>query len=355
MDLYFCISDIIDHLRSAHDDEETHWDMLMPVSSDIPSCSGFREDSFVLNSVPRLLDLNAAEAMQELETLLGDVPLYHINLELVLDHALAERHHNKKIEEALARAFDGQILPNTLQRDTVFDDRLELELRHPMIGHLSIGELSRIYLNFLKYYTDYDDSFSFDKNIIGKYPKPFCRYYDGFISGGQGKVKARILAAFGLRQDHDPARPMENYLENGTKKAAGMNIEDPRELIWAWLEADHYQLRRCADLDRFFKLSGLPRTPGWVQLDIFSFLEKEAMKQHFAARITALDDSLSLLKDCPILGHAIKNSAKGDADENIQRLMTQTLGRENQYAGAAGKFCEQAKMRAHEAKTAGLL
>ncbi|MCB9989950.1 MAG: hypothetical protein H6867_01055 [Rhodospirillales bacterium] len=352
MTIYYCINETLDMLDAMGD--RTGLKTMIPVSTTPPECGGHKEDAFALSSSPKLLDLRKNEAPDLLARVLEDVPLYNINLELILDEALAERHKNTQVETAMGRAFGSQPMPNALKQSHAGHDDISGGLLHPMLGHSDRVELCRIYIEFLKALGRKHEHYDFEKNILGKHTERFTEYYDGFISIYDGKVRAEILLAFGHRLDHDPAKPMESYTESGQKRAGKMRIEEERELIWAWLEADHYQMRRCHDLDRIFHVEGLPKVPNWVRADIFSLLEREAMKQFFAESLMRKDPTLPHLANTPALQKAIQDNARGHVDEAIQQLMSQTLSPGTAYAGAAHRFAEQAQKRALEGKRAAL-
>ncbi len=355
MALYFCINDVLDLLDKMNGNED-RLQALIPVSVDVPECGGFSEDAFILSSTPKMLDLREPQCAVQLAQLLEDVPLYHINLELILDQALAERHNNVRIEYALNQAFGREPLPNTLsaQKSGSLSDDIAGGLQHPMLGHLNREALAELYIIFLKAMDRAEDHYGFERSILGKNTNRFTAYFDGFATATGGKVKAAILLAFGLRCDHDPAKSRESYIESGQKNAQRMRIDDTQELIWAWLEADHYQMRRCRDLDRLLRLEGLPKLPNWVSNDIFSCLEKEAMKQTFAAGLVQKDGDLAVLGETPLLQAAIKRGAEGHADPDLQKLLSETLTPGATYTGTAHGFAEQAEKRKNEARRAQL-
>lgn len=353
MSLYYSINDVLDNLEKSGEDEP-HLQALIPVSVSPPEKFPHSEDLFILASTPKLLDLREGESAYQLARLLEEVPLYNINMELIMDQALTERHRNNRIASALQTAFGNQPLPNTLTSDNEMDD-LSGGLKHPMLGHIDKSELCRIYLAFVNALDRQHDVYGFEKNILGKHPERFLERFDGFVSREGGKVKAQILIAFGVRQDHDPGKPFETHVQNGEKKALKMNIDEPRELLWAWLEADHYQTRRCRDLDRVMRVRGLPKTPNWVRSDIFCCLEKEAMKQVFARSFSHADPGLSMLESCKNLQLAIRINAGNEVDRTLQVLLSQVLSQDGGYSGAAAKFAESAAARAQEAQKSGLV
>ncbi|PJB69102.1 MAG: hypothetical protein CO093_11295 [Alphaproteobacteria bacterium CG_4_9_14_3_um_filter_47_13] len=354
MTLYYCINDVFDKIEPLKENEH-RFQTLVSVSTTMPECCIAPEDVFMLSSSPKMLDLTTTENAWQLAHLIEDIPLYNINMELVLDEALAERHKNSKIAYALEQAFENRPLPNTLKiADKDGDEIFSGDLRHPMLEHLDKLELCRIYIAFLKFLDRDDSHYSFEKNILGKHISSFLDRFDGYITPYNGKIKALILIAFGMRCDHDPGKPMEIYVQGGKKSAQNMNITEPQELIWAWLESDHYQLRRCRDLDRVMRSRGLPKIPNWVKTDVFSCLEKEAMKQVFAESLAQKTHDFALLKNTKHLLRAMQTNAQGHVDETLQQLLSQILSQGTGYAGAAAKFAENAEKRAAEAKKINL-
>lgn len=351
MTVYFCFDDLLDALL-GEDGKVRPLDTLVPIGIQPPDCGGHREDSLVLSSQPRLLDLNDPGGAYHLASLLDDVPLYQINLELLLDEALSQRHQNRLIEKALMKAFEGQPLPNTLNKDDLARrETLDGSLAHPMLGHLDKTVLGKIYINFMRALPHGEEGFGFEDHVLGRHIAQFSKLFSGYILGEKGKVRADILIGFGNRVDLDPKRHNENYVENGRSQAMLMRIQEKNELLWAWLEADNYQMRRCHDIDRMFAIPGLPRLPNWTRSDIFRCLEKEAMKQVFAMRLIEADPALKLLPRQPQIRAGIEASASGQIDEGLQQLLGQTLTSGTPYAGSASRFHARAQERAREART----
>lgn len=352
MTAYFCLDDLLSRLLTGADGH-AKTDMFIPVQTTPPSCGGYREDALTLSSQPRLLDMNDPKGAYQLAMLIEDVPLYQVNLELLVDQILADRHTNKLVEQAVSKAFEGQPIPNTMGYDTNDGpaDPLTGSLRHPMLGHLDKTTLCKIYLNFMRALPHGHAEYAFERHILGRHPEPFRERFSGYIFGDQGQIRADILLGFSVRNDYDPRRPLENYVESGRTKAVKMQISEPREMVWAWLEADHYQMRRCHDIDRLLAIRGLPRVPNWVRTDVFNCLEKEAMKQVLATQLLAVDPAFSVLPAQPQIRRAIEINAQNQIDESLQQLLNQTLTQGAQYSGAADKFYSRALIRAKEAKS----
>lgn len=340
---YYCIDPV---LKQA--EKDPHAAILIPVAREPFACLGHVDDCFVLANPVHIMHLEEPKAITELAQLMHEVPLYHFNMELVLDEALAERHKNKAVHEALTEAFEGMPLPNTLSASGPLDEKMSGNLRHPVIEHMDSATLSRIYINFLRQLKKHKDDFSFQRNILGQHTERFIEQFDGFFEEDQGQIRSNILLAFGMRLDHDPHKPLESYVHSGQMEARKKNISEAHELIWAWMECDDYQMRRSRDLHRIMSLPSLPRLPNWVRLDIFSFLEKEAMKQHFAEKLVVCDPELSILQSVSQLKRSIRMNAAGQIDEFLQQLMAQTMNSGTVYAGAALRFADAASTREKE-------
>lgn len=348
MAVYTCV----DQLIAAMTRDGSGLDAMVPVQTSNPGCDGHDGDSLILSSQPKLMDINDLRGAHQLASLLDEVPLYQINMELLLDRILIERHNNAVITAALEAAFEGQPLPNTLRKDAVISaDTLDGTLMHPMIGHLEKNVLAKIYINFMRALPHGHDAFAFETYIIGQHAGPFAERYDGFVCGATGLVKASLLIGFGQRVDFDPRQRPENYVESGRAQATLRRAARSRDLLLAWRDADNDQMRRTHDIDRMLTLPGMPRMPNWTRNDIFYCLEREAMKQVFAERLIDADPRLALLPTQTAIRTAIEASAKGEVDEALQQLLGQTLNTSTPYSGAARRFHDRAAERARAFST----
>lgn len=355
MPIHYCMSDILDQLEKIPVEGRARFQLMIPVSETVPDCGGFPDDAFSLSSTPKLLDINDEQSVYDLGMLLDDAPLYHINMQLVLDEALMERHKNAVLDKALEKAFAPEPLPNTLTSGDRHVDDPAGSLRHPMLEHIDTVTLCRLYTGLLRNLPVGQKAYGFERNILGKHRERFMETFDGFMAQGEGKIKAEILVGFGSRRDHDLSRPMESYIDMGGKIARRMNITERHEMLWAWLECDNYQMRRCRDIDRLLRLGGLPRVPNWVRTDIYSFMEKDAMKQFFAAAMREMDPTLAFVgNNAPSLRAALESSAAGKVDSILQSLLQQIQGGASAYTGAAGEFTTAALLREKEAHRAKL-
>lgn len=347
MSLFFCIEDLLKNLENKSDERG----MVTDVFSDPPSCSGHPEDVFVLVSAPRILDFESDDAFLRLADISSKSSLYRINIELSLDRALMEHQSNKGVHQALEAAFQGKKFP---AMDKAAVNRPEGAIHHPVIDHMNDKDLCAIYIRFLQSLPPARTSYNFKNDVLGKQPSGFLGFYDGHIHQGRGFVKTDILFSFGMRRDHDTSRQLESYVQEGHKKSEKMNMKEPRELLWAWVEADYYQARRCRDIHRVMVLQLNNRRPDWIRMDVFSLLEKEAMKQSIAEKIIASKEAKNFLVNIPLTNKAIQENAKGQVDECLQQLLSQALNVDSGYAGSAEYFSETAKKRYAEAQRSGL-
>ncbi len=339
MTVYYSIGAVLDRV------DATGLNTLIPVSASASKAGGNLEDIFHLTDHQKLYDVSHQDAVQSLAKLVANVPLYGINLELALDRLLAVRGANPKVEDALRKAYGTETFPSSLHETR--PTSTSPTLRHPILGEMPKARLCEIYIAFLNAVTaGPGQDFGFESDILGKHPDRFLENFEGFVTPQGSKIKASILLVFGTRIDHDPARALESYVASGQKKASRMRITDPMEMVWAWLEADGNQMRHCRDLDRTLKLEGLPRRPNWIRYDVFSLLEKEAIKQYMAEHYAR--SGKDMLAKTPSLKKAITANAEGRVDETLQQLLSQTLNMESHYSGAAQRFADAAEQRQRE-------
>jgi len=353
MTMYFCITDIFDTLEKISD-AEARLDQLVEVSVIPPECGGFAADVFVVPEDLKVLDFTSASAAYSLAELLEDVPLYHVNIELALDRALTERKEKKTLEGALVKAFRSDQLPMPMPGNDSGPGALAAALHHPMIGHMDMIELCKIYIAFLNAFEQIPPDYSFEKSILGKHRAAFIRHYDGYKTRYEGRIAAKTLLRHSARKDHDRNKKMENYVENGHRMSEAMKLSENWERILVWVEADQYQLRRCRDADRFLQSFPLKKNPAWLRTEMFCLLEREAIKQSMATAIKRESPNLNMLSGSPVLRRAIEASASGQVDENLQQMISQILDVEAVYSGTGKKFVAAATVRYQEARAAGL-
>lgn len=347
MTFYYAIGDVFERIASPQASRRP-LDGFVQVVTSPKDVRGPQDDIFQLTSHPKLLDLTTDEAAQQLQDLIAEVPLYGFNLELTLDAALTRRAADPRIAAALTFAYQGRPFPNPV--DTDGDDGDLPALRHPALGHMDRLALCRIYRLFLTALKPYHlHEFGFEADILGKHSGPFGTRYEGFVTPQGSRIKAGLLLAFGIRRDHDPGKPLEVYMQAGQRRAMKMRLRDPREMLWAWLEADHHQMRRCVDLDRALRIEGLPRQPNWVRYDVFGLLEKEAAKQHLAEQYRHADPEMRLLDKAPGIAAAVRANADGRVDDTLQLLLSESLNVDRTYSGPAQRFAEAASLREREA------
>ncbi len=351
MALYFSINDIFDRLEK----QDGNAAILVPLSGKMPFCDGFSEDVFIFSEKMRILDFDSPSASCDMKDLLEAAPLYRINMELTLDAALEERHRNGEIESALETAFAGTPLPAAMASEkAVSDDEAGTgSLRHPVLGYMETEALCQIYVRFLGGIDSGRTNYGFEKSIIGRHENIFLRSFDGFMHGGSGVIAIRRMVTDGRRTDHEKipeAAPPEDFVRQGAKKALAANISDLREMLWAWLEADQYQMRRCRDILRAKKLGIAPR-PRWARDDILLMLEKESQKQVFAEIFLQKELSSAMLREMPLVKKTIENAARGGSGVFLKQL----LHEEHWHAyDEAALFVRRAKERIEEARAAGV-
>lgn len=347
MTFFFCIEDILKNLENKDDKRG----MVTDVSIGLSSCNGYPEDVFILAIVPKILDLEAEDSFLRLSDIVSKSSLYRINTEMAVDSALREHQSNKAVHQALRAAFQGKEFP---VMDKTAVNKPEGAIYHPALDNFSDRDLCFIYVMFLQNLPPARTGYDFKNDILGKQPSTFLDFYDGYVHQGKGFVKTDILFNFGMRRDHDTNRQLESYVQEGHKKAESMKITEMRELLWSWVEADHYQARRCKDIHRAMILKTQNRQPDWVRMDVFSLLEKEAMKQSIAEKIVASKSANEILVKIPLTKKAIQENAIGQVGESLQHLLSQVLNTDSNYAGSAEYFAETAKKRQAEVQRAGL-
>jgi hypothetical protein len=340
MPIHYSMIDVLDQIERIAVDGRDKYNILIPIeNSALPAKPS--EALFVLQSTPKICDFNNQQSVHEFGTLLKDTPLYHINMQLALDHALSQRHHNSKIEYALEKAFAPDPLPNVLSSDEEFSEDFAGSLRHPMLEHIDTATLCQYYVEMLKNLPrDYGD-YSFEKNILGKHPARFSEMFDGYVSEDGGKVRAEILIAFGARPAQDMNSSLDMHRERGHTKALKYRSDDVRELLWIWLEANEHQRRRAHIAHRLLRIGGLPRLPQWVKADIYSFFEKEQFKITLSKHILSLDNDLSLLPTS-LLADVIRKNAENEFEPLLKMLYDEVINDGPLiYLGAAGRYFEQ--------------
>ncbi len=352
MAFYYAMTEVLDAIDQANLGTDG-LAVLAPVYSAQPPGSGRAKDVFQLTSHPKLLDLTRQDSAQELTALITEAPLYALSLELALDSALFSRDKNKQMDEALRRAFGHDPVPGASGQPWSRDE--DGALQHPGLGHMDRARLCEIYIGFLNAWgSGHKEGPHFGNDVIGKHPERFLSMFEGYITPQGSRIRASILLAFGIRLDHDPGKPLENYVAAGHKKAARLRIGDPLEMLWAWLEADHGQMIHCRDLDRALRVEGLPRRPNWIRYDVFSLLEMEALKQSLAEQYIKADPSQRCLDGAPSIARAVHANAEGRVDDTLQQLLAESLNTESGYAGSARRFADAASSREKEsARLAG--
>lgn len=345
MTIFYRMSDVLDTLTTAEG-------AARPLTTLCPAQRTALADGFVLDAKPTILDFDTEQGIVQLAALFEDAPLYRINAELTLDTALTSRATNETVRIALTQAFAPEILPSTLHPKDSEASVMEGGLHHPMLEYMDAAALAGLYVRFLRAVGDNNIHYDFERTILGQHVEQFTALFDGIMLGVHGKIKASLLLEHGRRPDHQPAQLLETYVADGQEHATSMAVAAGREALWAWLEADHDQLRRCREIDRLKTLLPILRTPDWVRDDIFALLKQELMKQHFA---DLLLPDLALAEAAPSIVRAVLANAQGQVDDCLRQLLAQTLNIDTGYSGAAKRFADLAQARRAEARHAKLI
>jgi hypothetical protein len=341
--IYFCINKVFDALDNACD-KSLHDNVVVTVFREKPQEIDYSEDLFFIGDSDRFIDLTAGNAQTQLTDLIEAVSLYHVNLELIIDYILSDGDVDEGVLKGIKSSFPGGDLPSKVK---IIDNE---GLRHPSIGYMAKADLCKIYLDFLKNEHIDRSKYSFEKNILGKHIEPLLNKFDGFISFANSMVRANFLIDCGIRIDHEGVvdRQVGGYVDMGRKKASEVDVGDTNILLQSWLEADHYQMRRCMDIDRFFNITDNPqKVPEWARLDTLKLIEKEAMKQFFAEHLVSCESEITATT--PLIKGAIEKGAGKEVDGFLQKLVSEVLSTKSVYSGSAGNFAEVARRRREEA------
>lgn len=276
-------------------------------------------------------------------------PLYKIHLIFALDYALLSRKESVELCAAIDGAFHPIKLPEPYKSDKAVAYDFKGELHYQFLDTIPIDELLQIYINCLnedivKAHKELSKLLSLC-NIIAANPDKFFEIYNGFKWGAKGCANLSSLLPRAKRLDFDPDVPLEIYTQRGNDTAQSLSFSSAESLIESWLHADQMQAEYCRLLDAAllnFKKAG---SFLWVKGDIFKILEREAMKQVYAFkyfRDFEGEESLSKKRD---LYQAMKINAENGVDDNIQKLLTQSLSSDFHYSGAAESFALQAEER----------
>lgn len=148
-----------------------------------------------------------------------------------------------------------------------------------------------------------------------------------------------------LDRDDTPANA-EEYAKRGVDIAESLHFGSAMEYLAAWVNEDRKQADLCRDIDAVFSQGVLLSLPRWVQHDLFSLIEAEAMKQVFAKRFFDEDRREDMQPPAPVLlREAVRVSANHKTDKLISDLMTELMQKPVHYNGSARDFTVQADER----------
>lgn len=282
------------------------------------------------------------EGRQQLGSLIDDVALYRISLELMLDRLLDEAERDRKARSALKNMGAGTVpaaIDNPLARQYGFEGILN----HPGLASRSTQDLFGLFLILARTMPEHARPIE----LFLPHSVALTDKMDGFIQGNTGWVRFDKVIYGAARIGQDRSAGLENYAERGRQAAMSMAIEDHWGLLAAWIQAESAQTLICRDIDAVLSLKSLQKAPRWISIDIFSLLEREAMKQVFAERMAETPGEMPPVASK--LAEAIKLNAKGGVNAHIQKLMNQTISSNARYSGAAADFVAQAELNRAQA------
>jgi hypothetical protein len=304
------------------------------------------------NMVPEnILDLQAITTTDfaKLTQIFKSSPLYKTQLTFALDFALQFRQRSDELSQAINKAFHPLKLPEPYKSEKKSAYEFKGELQYQFLDTVPMDDLLQIYLNCL----NIEELQNFEellnaldlRHIVDANAEKFFQIYDGFKGRDRGCANLNVMIRGARRIGYDPDVPIEAYSDRGADIASRISVSSAESLINLWMRADKLQSDYCELLDAAlanYKNAGRFK---WVKGDIFNILEAEAMKQVYAKKLFRDFDAESLLRDKRHLRDALKLSAKDGVDDNIQKLLTQSLNSDFHYAGVAENFVKQASER----------
>lgn len=298
-----------------------------------------------------LIDLGQQAGRETFAKIMGDVPLYRITLELLIDRILLEARHDDVRSKGIRTAFAPEDPPEPVGDAMSEKYAFSGTLHFPVIASRTDAQLIDLYLRLYGAATpDHQTPQDHLAAVLGGYPSRLSEKCDGFLWRGMGWVRLDRLVYEAERMDHDPDITFESYVTRGRAAAEALAVNDPEALLAAWLSAERVQKELCRDIDAALKLPDIRRLPRFVRSDVFRILEREAMKQVFAEHIAKTFSEWPALRRAHTLSDPISANAKGEVAPLIQQLLNQTLSADAHYAGAADAFALQAERRYTEAR-----
>ncbi len=282
------------------------------------------------------------EGRTALADLIDNVALYRISLELALDRLLDEAEKDRKGRSALKNMGAG-VVPASIDNPLAKQYGFEGILNHPGLASRTTHDLFSLFLILARTMPGQARPIE----LFLPHSVALTDKLDGFTQGNGGWVRFDRLLYGAHRIGHDRSAGLENYAERGRQAAMSMAIQDHWGLLAAWIQAESAQTLICRDIDAVLSLKALQKTPRWISTDIFSLLEREAMKQVFAERMVEMPGEMP--PAASRLAEAIQNNAKGGVNAHIQKLMNQTISSNARYSGAAADFVSQAELNRAQA------
>lgn len=276
-------------------------------------------------------------------------PLYKTQLVFALDQVLLMRIEDETLFQAVERAFHPVKLPAPYKNESVAPYIFKGDIHYKFLDALPLDELLQVYVNCLN-----TESIKANKelrkmlgfcNIIDTNPTKFLEFYNGFKWGDEGCLSLKAALPRAKRLHYEPEIPLEIYVQRGAEAASNMAFAAAESLVEFWLHADQMQAHYCALLH--IVLSYHKKAPSftWVKGDIFKILEREAMKQVYARKLFQDYNADTVLNGCDALYTAMRANAEDGVDENIEKLLMQSLSGDMRYSGAAAHFAKEAEQR----------
>ncbi|HEY8964435.1 MAG TPA: hypothetical protein VIN59_08255 [Alphaproteobacteria bacterium] len=299
----------------------------------------------------KICDLDTQAGREAMAIKIESIPLYRINLELLIDKILLE----VRLDDVRLKAAQAIFAPDDLP-EVVGDAMAEKYafagvLRHPAIASKTPLELLDLYLRLYgPAVPAHQDIPTHLAALMNGYHVRMMEACDGFLWRGHGWARLDKMVYNAERVDHDPTITFESYVARGQEAAHAIASHDPKTLLAGWLAAERLQEDLCRDIDAVLSLPDIRRLPRWVRFDVFRILEREAMKQVFAEDLLSVFGDLPDIRRNRLIAEPIEENAKGEVSPMLQQLMNQTLAAEAKYAGGALQFADAAQRRRAEAE-----
>lgn len=286
-----------------------------------------------------------------LMTMMDESDLYRINLTFLMDRLLGMRRGSAALEHALDRAFRPYVLPSPAQDESPSPYKFAGRLQFPFLDQCRGQDLLHAYISIVGESDGFDEDVlqAIDfAQVIEASPGLFLKAFNGYRIGGRGAVNGPMVLEHCVRTSHDTDKKLETYAEKGRMAAQLMIFSSARDVIEAWFYADQFQAKRCEMIDTALRILPAGKTARWIKIDVFTILEREAMKQVFAEMLIKEWGIDALPANTEHMRMAIEDNAQGGVDRHLQYLLAQTLTPDQAYSGIAQAFCADATRRMHE-------